>query len=186
MDRQNNWLWGENQNQLKVRDLGYYVGYEICERYYNLSRDKAKAIRELIELDYNNDKALEKIVDITKLLPKTLSELNNDYEKERPKVILVAPFENGSQNVKSGITEITVIFSEPLNGHNDGIDFGPLGQDYCPKIKPQKTWSADKKSWTFQADLKPNKHYQILISNNFRTVGGMRLKSYLIDFSTTE
>ncbi len=27
-----NWLWGENRNELKVRDLGYYVGYEICER----------------------------------------------------------------------------------------------------------------------------------------------------------
>ena len=28
-----NWLWGENRNELKVRDLGYYIGYEICERY---------------------------------------------------------------------------------------------------------------------------------------------------------
>ncbi|MBK9046742.1 MAG: hypothetical protein IPL74_08575 [Bacteroidetes bacterium] len=33
-----NWMWGENKNELKVRDLGYYIGYEICERYYNLSQ----------------------------------------------------------------------------------------------------------------------------------------------------
>src|SRR5690606_27159028 len=31
------WMWGENQNHLKVRDLGYYIGYEIAERYYNQS-----------------------------------------------------------------------------------------------------------------------------------------------------
>src|SRR5690606_13177288 len=34
-----NWLWGENSNHLKERDLGYYIGYEIAERYYNLSAD---------------------------------------------------------------------------------------------------------------------------------------------------
>ncbi len=41
------WLWGENRNELKVRDLGYYIGYEISERYYNLSKNKSTAIKEL-------------------------------------------------------------------------------------------------------------------------------------------
>ena len=171
---------------MKVRDLGYYIGYEICERYYNQSKDKQKAIKELIELDYTNEIEVERIVNLTKLLPKTLEELNNDYEKQRPTVINMTPFENGSQNVKSGITKITITFSEPLNGNNDGIDFGPLGQEYYPKIKPKKIWSDNGQSWTFDADLKPNKHYQILISNNFRKKNGVRTKSYLIDFKTAE
>lgn len=179
-----NWMWGENRNNLMVRDLGYYIGYEICERYYNLSSDKTKAIKELIELDYTNEKEVERIVDITKLLPKTLEELNNDYEKQRPTVIQLTPFENGSQNVKSGLTKITVIFSEPLVKYNTGLDFGPLGQDYFPKIKPERVFSEDGKSWTFEADLKPHQHYQILISNNFRKQNGVRLKPYLIDFIT--
>ncbi len=181
-----NWLWGENNNELKVRDLGYYIGYEICERYYNFSKDKAKAIKELIELDYTNEKEVERIVDLTKLFPKTLEQLNKDYEKQRPTVIKLTPFENGSQNIKSGLTKITVTFSETLLKHNTGLDFGPLGQDYCPKITPERFFSEDGKTWTFEADLKPNKHYQILISNNFRKENGVRLKPYLIDFKTTD
>lgn len=179
-----NWMWGENSNELKVRDLGYYIGYAICERYYKLSNDKTKAIKELIELDYTNEMEIERIVDITKLLPKTLKELNNDYEKQRPTVIQLTPFENGNQKVKSGITKITITFSEPLVKFNTGIDFGPLGQDYFPKIKAERTFSEDGKSWTFEADLKPNQQYQILISNNFRKQNGVRLKPYLIDFKT--
>ena len=181
-----NWLWGENRNHLKIRDLGYYIGYEICERYYNLSKNKTKAIKELIELDYTNEKEVERIVNITKLLPQTVEKLNSEYEKQRPTVISLMPFRNGNQKVKSGITKITITFSEQLNRQDDGIDFGPLGQDNCPKIKAEKAWSEDGKSWTFEADLKPNQHYQILISNNFRKQDGVRLKPYLIDFKTME
>lgn len=180
------WLWGENRNDLKVRDLGYYIGYEISERYYNLSKDKTKAIKELIELDYTNEKEVERIVDITKLLPKTLEELNSDYEKQRPTVIQMTPFENGSQKVKTGLTKITIMFSESLLKHNTGVDFGPLGQEYFPKINPERVFGEDGKSWTFEADLQPNQHYQILIDNSFRKDNGIRLKPYLIDFKTTD
>ncbi len=186
MSNNYNWLWGANRNELKIRDLGYYIGYEICERYYTLSKDKTQAIRELIELDYTNEKEVERIVDRTKLLPKTLKELYKDYEKQRPKVVAMSPFKNGSRDVKSGLTKITINFSEPLNGHHDGIDFGDLGQEHCPKINPEKKWSDNGKSWTFEADLKPNQHYQILISNNFRKQDGVRLKPYLIEFRTKD
>lgn len=181
-----NWLWGQNRNQLKIRDLGYYVGYEICERYYDLSKDKTKAIKALIELDYKNEKEVERIVNATKLLPKALKTLRQEYENQRPRVTSVLPFKNGSQNVKSGLTEITVTFSEPLNGKSTGIDFGPLGKEFTPKIKLEKIWSPDRKSWTFEADLKPNQHYQILISDVFRKQDGTRLKHYLIDFKTAD
>ena len=118
-----NWMWGENRNELKVRDLGYYIGYEICDRYYNIAKNKTKAIKELIELDYTNEKDVTQIVDVTKLLPKSLEELNYDYEKQRPTVIKLSPFENGSRKVKAGLTKITIIFSDSLNGKNSGIDF---------------------------------------------------------------
>ena len=42
------WLWGENPNQFKVRDLGYYIGYEIAERYYKMAKDKKIAVKTLI------------------------------------------------------------------------------------------------------------------------------------------
>lgn len=187
MSNNNNWLWGENRNELKVRDLGYYIGYEICERYYTLANDKTKAVKDLIELDYTDEKAVERIVDRTKLLPKPLKKLYKDYEKSRPKVIRMAPFKNGSKKVKPGKTKITVHFSKPLNGYNTGIDFGPLGAEHCPKINPQnRVWAEDGTSYTFETDLEPNKKYQILISNNFRMEDGIRLKPYLIELQTAE
>lgn len=184
MSNDYNWIWGENRNDLKVRDLGYYIGYEICERYYGQAEDKTIAIAELIELDYNNEAAVERIVDSSKLLPKPIARLYEEYEAKRPTVADMSPFANGSKNVPAGPAKITVTFSEALNGQNTGIDFGPLGAWSCPKIAPERTWSADNKSWTFEADLKPNMKYQILISNNFRNPDGVRLKPYLIEFQT--
>jgi hypothetical protein len=186
MSNDYNWMWGENRNELKIRDLGYYVGYEISERYYNLSQDKKKAIKELIELDYTDEKEVERIVDKTKFLPKTLEELYNDYEKQRPTIIKLLPFENGSQNIKSGLTKITLVFSEALLKYNTGLDYGPLGKEYFPKIKPERVFGEDGKTWTFEADLKPNQRYQILVDNNFRKENGVRLKPYLLDFKTGE
>jgi len=115
-----------------------------------------------------------------------LNEFNKDYEEQRPKVISIQPFNNGSKKIKPGLKKITIAFSKPLNGYNTGIDFGPLGEEAIPKIGKERTWGKDAKSWTFEADLKPNRHYQILISNNFRTKEGIRLKPYLIEISTTE
>jgi hypothetical protein len=184
MSNDYNWLWGENRNSFGVRDLGYYVGYEICERYYNLSDDKSKAIQELIELDFTDEAEVERIVNKTQFLPKTLSALYDDYEKERPVIVSVQPFANGSKKVRPGTTAITVTFSEPLNGYHTSIDYGPLGDAAFPVIKAERMWSADKKTWTFTADLQPNRRYQILISNNFQKENGVRLKPYLIDFTT--
>jgi hypothetical protein len=186
MSNDNNWIWGANNNELKVRDLGYYIGYEISERYYNLSSNKQQAIKELIELDYTNDKEVERIVNLTHLLPKTLEDLYTDYEKQRPTVVQLIPFENGSQQVKPGLVKFTIVFSESILKYNTGVDYGPLGKDYFPNIKPERVFGDDGKTWTFEADLKPNQRYQILISNNFRKENGVRLKPFLIDFKTGE
>lgn len=184
MSNDSDWLWGENTNHLKERDLGYYMGYEIAERYYNLSIDKKKAIKNLIELDYTDEKAVENIVDATKLLPKSLNELYEDYDQQRPTVVAIYPFKNGSKKVKPGTTKITITFSEPLNGYNTGIDFGPLGKDYFPKLSPNRVWSEDYKSITIEADLQPNTTYQFVIDNTFRKENEVRLKPYLIEFTT--
>lgn len=181
-----NWIWGENRNEFKVRDLGYYIGYSIAERYYELSADKGKAIRELIELDYTNDAAVERLVDTTRFLPKKLSELYTDYDKSRPRVIALSPSINGTKDVAPGLTRITVHFSEPLNGINTGIDFGPLGPDYFPKLSPVRVWSDDKRSITLEADLKPGKTYQFMIDNTFRREDQIRIKPFVVEFSTRE
>ena len=90
-----------------------------------------------------------------------------------------------SSEVDPNIKQITIEFSEPLNGHNTGVDLGPLGMEHFPKVsRTDRVWSADRKSWTINVDLEPNKHYQILIDNNFRTEDRIPLKPLLIDFKT--
>ncbi len=180
------WLWGQNTNHLKVRDLGYYIGYEIAERFYNSSKNKTAAIQSLIELDYTNEAAVANLVNQSKLLPETIETLHQAYEQRRPTIVNMGPFQNGSTTVAPGITTMTIYFSEPMVTYNTGVDYGPLGDSCFPKFLPTRSFSADGLSWTFTLDLKPNQRYQILISNNFRKHSGERLKPYLIDFTTTK
>lgn len=48
-----NWLWNnafEGQEMNSPADLGYYVGYKICESYYNQADDKKAAIKEILNI----------------------------------------------------------------------------------------------------------------------------------------
>lgn len=178
------WLWGQNPNALQARDLGYVVGFKIAQSYWEKSKDKRQAIQELIELDYANDQAVETIVDASGLLDKTVAELNQSYEASRPTVISIFPLEK-TKVLKPGLHRFTIAFSEPLNGYNTGLDFGPLGETHSIKVKRVIGWGDDKKTWTFEAELEPERDYQLLISNNFRLDSGVRLKPYLIQLSTS-
>ncbi|CAM1368919.1 hypothetical protein [Tenacibaculum xiamenense] len=182
------WLWGEpHLNEFKVRDLGYYIGFQMCENFYNSSKNKKTAIKTLIELDYNNETEIENFVNSTGVFTRTLEELYNSFESKRPVVTSLKQFQNKDINVSPNITEITVEFSEPLNGYNTGVDFGELGKEAFPggTLKGRK-WGSQNKSWTIPVKLEPGKHYQILISNNFRTEKGVPLKPFLIDFKTNK
>ena len=48
-----NWLSNGGQMGEKS-DLGYFIGYEICHHYYKNAKNKSKAIKEIINLDYSN------------------------------------------------------------------------------------------------------------------------------------
>jgi hypothetical protein len=181
----NNWMWGINRNELKERDLGYYIGYRICEKYYESAQDKGKAIKDIIELDYSNDSVVINFIDNSGFFDKSIYTYDKIYEESRPRVVNLTPFVNNSMKVKPERTTITVHFSQPLDKSSTGIDFGPLGEKFAPKIdQSQKMWSEDGMSYSFIVDLQPNRHYQLLITNNFRTKSNIRLKPYLIDITT--
>ena len=179
-----NWLWNSSENEFGTNDMGYYIGHKIASIHYENSIDKNRAIKTLIELDYSNESEVEKLVDGTKFFSKPINQLNQTFEALRPTVLKIEQFKNQADDVDSNIKEITIVFSQALNGHNTGVDYGPLGKEYFPKMGVDRTWSKDLKSWTMPVDLEPEKHYQFLISNNFRQEDGTPLKSYLIEFKT--
>ncbi|MCH2232369.1 MAG: hypothetical protein MK105_18685 [Crocinitomicaceae bacterium] len=185
INNQNKWLWGDAPNEFGIRDLGYYIGYQICENYYNHAEDKKEAIKTMIELDYENEFQIEDFIQKANFFSASLDELYQDFERRRPTVLGIKEFKNSSKNVNPNIKQITVEFSSPLNGHNTGVDFGDLGKDAFPKNTINgRFWSEDNTAWTIPVDLEPNKTYQLYITNNFRTQEDIPLKPYLIEFKT--
>ena len=179
------WLWSDAPNDFGVRDLGYYIGYELCERYYEKAKDKQAAIKFLIELDYMDEDAVEILVDGSGLFSKPVETLYKDFQKLRPSVVAIKPFENNSQNVDPGTTRISIEFSEPMNVDYRNFDYGPEGAQAAVQIERFIGFSEDKKTMTVEIQpLKPNKRYQMMIGSGFRNEEGAPLFSYLLDFKT--
>jgi len=44
------WTGSYSQTKPRPGDLGYYVGYRICQSYYNQATDKRKAIQDMLEM----------------------------------------------------------------------------------------------------------------------------------------
>ena len=47
----NKWLYQGESASDRPADLGYYVGYRICEAYYRNAKDKKRAIREILQVN---------------------------------------------------------------------------------------------------------------------------------------
>lgn len=57
-DRHSNWLYNGSKVG-EAGDLGYFMGYAISKAYYEHASDKRQAIKDIIELDYADEKAVE-------------------------------------------------------------------------------------------------------------------------------
>lgn len=181
-----NWLYNSPNNEFKMRDLGYYVGYAICEQFYNLAKDKKAAIKEMIELDYNKEEDLIAFVEKSKYFEKPLLVYKEAFEKSRPEVIGIKEFENNSQNVNTNIKTVTLYFSQPMNTNFRGFDYGPTGEKNVLMVQRVLGFSGDKKSFSYEVKLEPNRHYQSVVTERFRNENGIPLKAFLINFKTSE
>lgn len=179
-----NWLWNDANNELKMRDMGYYIGYIICENYYEKAKDKNKAIKEMIELDYTNAKKIEAFVNQSGYFKDAISVYEKAFEANRPTVLNIKQFSNGSKKVSSNIAQVTITFSEVMDKNTRSFEYGPLGEANVMSIKNVVGFSDDGKSFTFEVELKPNRKYQLIIGTRFVSVDGVPLKPYLIEFET--
>lgn len=182
----NNWIWNSPDNEFGVRDLGYYVGYAMAEIHYDKSSDKQKAIKEMIELDYTDSLAIESFAESTGYFDRPLEELKKEFEASRPEVVRLIGLENGSKQVSPSLSTFTVEFSRPLDTRFRSTGYGPLGEEYFPKIS-SLNFSKDGKSATYTlAGLSPNTSYQLLVNVGFRDKAGIPIKPLLLEFATKE
>lgn len=180
----NNWIWNSSDNVFGIRDLGYYVGYAIAEKYYQAAPNKTKAIQTLIELDFHDPAAIESFVDQVGYFSQPLASLKKTFEASRPSVASISPIENGSQSVDPAIQELTIAFSEPLDTRYRNFQFGPLGEEVVLGVQDFLGFSEDGRSVRLAIAMEPGKRYQLVVGEGFRTKGGVPLQPYLLDFST--
>ncbi|MCZ4244287.1 DUF2268 domain-containing putative Zn-dependent protease [Pedobacter punctiformis] len=178
------WLYSSAENEFKNRDLGYYVGYDICEKYYQNAKDKKQAIKEIIELDYNNNAELYKFADKSGYFALPLKKLKKQFDNSRPTVLGISQFKNQDKTVDPAITQLTIQFSAKMDKRFRNFKLGPLGETNVLLIKKFVGFSEDGKSVTFEIELKPNQHYQLIVDDKFRDESGVSLKPYLIDIVT--
>ncbi len=179
------WLYSNRENPFGVRDLGYYIGYEMVERYYQKATDKKKVIAELIELDYNDQQMIENIIDESGYFEQSIAELSKTYKLNRPRVVNILPFKNGEQKVDPTTQQVTIEFSRAMDIQFRGFEFGPLGEPHVLRVQNFLGFSEDQKSISFEVTMEANKSYQLVLSPNFRAKDGTRIEPYLIDIKTS-
>jgi len=178
------WLYSNAENEFRQRDLGYYVGYAICAQYYKRAKDKKKAIAEMIELDYDNEQELNRFVAQSGYFQESLQSIKSSFDQSRPTLIAMTPFSNQATSVDAKLTEITLTFSAAMDKRFRNFQLGPLGEKNLLKLKSFKGFSADGRSATIEVELQPGRQHQIVLGAGFRSLDGIALQPYLIDFKT--
>ena len=178
------WLWSNAENAFGVRDLGYSVGYAIAERYVERAEDKARAVADLIELGYQDPAAVDALVSASGYFDRPVEEMRAEYEASVPRVVRVEGIENGATGLAPGPRTLTVVFSHPMDARYRGFDYGPLGADHVLRIERVDGWSDDGRRLTIGVDLVPGHRHQTLLTQTFRTPGGVAMEPYLLDVTT--
>ena len=158
--------WFYNSDVSENPDAGYFTGYVIAKKYYENAKDKKKAIRDIIDLDFNNEAAVLEFLAKSKYFkdPVNARQIKSDYKNSQPKVARIMEFENGDQNVDTAIKQIHIVFSKPMH-EKVSINFSKNGKDHFP-LKNIAGLDAGKTILTLETtELKPNTEYDFYITD---------------------
>jgi hypothetical protein len=80
-----NWLYNGGSSTT-VADLGYFMGYTICKSYYQHATNKKQAIKEIIQLNYSDEVAVENFLRKSRYYsePINKAELVEKFEAKKP------------------------------------------------------------------------------------------------------
>jgi hypothetical protein len=181
-----NWFYNQvSDDPQHVPDLGYYMGYAICKAYYQRATNKQQAVKELIELDYINDQAVEALLRQSayySALP-SRQQLLATYEQSRPVVTQVIPPIPADGLVDASVKEIRIEFSAAMSP-NTGTDYGTGGKDQWP-ITGKGHFTPDKRAFIYPVALQPGHAYSFVLNGGgFRATAGQPLVPYEVKFQT--
>jgi hypothetical protein len=177
-----NWLWNSADNEFGMRDLAYYVGYAICSKFYWLADDKKQAIKEMIELNYNDEAELIQFVEKSGYFADHLLTYKNVFEAKRPVVLTAELVEKQSEFNDSIQVLLKIQFSDRMNPQTMGFDYGPLGENNAFQIQNFLGYTDSSRIAVFSVQpLTEKQNYQIIISSAFQNSKGIPLKPFLFE-----
>jgi hypothetical protein len=177
------WLYNDTNNEFGIRDLGYGVGFAIASGYVRNSGDSARAVRELVDLDYADSVAVARIVDRSGYFATPLATLARDYEARRPRVVDVkwgsaTPHPTSPDSVP--LRTVHFMFSVPMDTTGRGFDFGPGGEPAALLTRAPRTWAADRRSFSVTVAPVPGREYELLLTERFMSDAALPLVPYLL------
>ncbi|MCX8532384.1 Ig-like domain-containing protein [Chryseobacterium luquanense] len=184
-NRNDKWLY--NGEKSANPDLGYFMGYEISKSYYQNHFDKKQAVKDIIELDFGNEKAIDEFVEKSKFFGNTINkdEIIKNYESNIPKVVKIEPFDNDSKNVDTATKQIKITFSKKMK--DVSLNFSKNGKEHFP-LQKKLGFENDKTTLILETvALKPNTTYDFYITNrNTESEDGYQFEAaeYKIEFTT--
>lgn len=182
-----NWFYNQLSDDPKhVPDLGYYMGYAICKAYYQRAKNKQQAVKELIELDYTDERVVEAYLRNSAYYPglPSKAQLLEAYENSRP-VVTQVPAVSAAGFVDASVKELRVEFSTVMAPYT-GTDYGSGGKAQWP-IVGRGSFAPDKKSFTYRVALQPGHSYSFVLNGGgFRAADGRPLRTYEVKFKTRE
>jgi hypothetical protein len=127
--------------------------------------------------------------DLDSYMPK-IADMYGKYlpqiEALRPAVVSINEFTNSDTNVSAEIKTITINFDKPLAGKGYSISLGNKGQNAFPKMNAIN-YSEDNKSVIIEVTLEKDKEYQFVMKGlAFKSVDGIRIKDYEVNFKTAK
>lgn len=162
-NRNDKWLY--NGKKSANPDLGYFMGYEISKSYYQNHPDKKQAVKDIIELDFGNEKSIDDFVEKSIFFDSTINkdEIIEKYESNIPKVVKIEPFDNQSKNVDTATKQIKITFSKKMR--NVSFNLSKNGKEHFP-LQKKLGFENDKTTLILETvALKPNTTYDFYITN---------------------
>lgn len=175
--------WLYNGSSSGHADLGYFIGYRICQAYYQRAADKKQAIKTIIELNTADDTQVEDFLRRSSYYPAPIDKaaLQAKFGQLQPYVLSLSPAIEGQKNVSAALTELTINFSQPMT-KDISISLGDSGTEHFP-FTGVIGYAEDKRSLKLKMTLKPGTAYEfVLTDRSFKSQDGYPLKERKVQF----
>jgi hypothetical protein len=164
------------------------LGYAIARACYERATDKQLAVREMIELPFDDEAAVDAFLDRSGYFADGADKaaLLRAYEARRPVVTRVVPL-SPDGTVDASTTELRIEFSAAM-GPYTGMGYGAGGETQWP-ITSRVGFSADGRAYVVRVALKPGTTYSFVLEGSegggFRSAdGGYPLRTDTVTFTT--